>query len=525
MIKPSFSPGERRILRYVIFFVILTRLLLMFRSEERIYTRPFNEDSFYLFNCAEHFAHGEGFTCDGKQPTNGVQPLIVILYAPLFLIAGTSKILALRLAFIFVALFDSLSVIFLAWLVRTIRKKPTDENVPWKSPPVIAAILWATLYSIFVHTGNGLETGVYSVLLLYSLYCYARLWRMRSEGIAAGRRHWIWLGIILGFTVLARIDAIFLVAFIALFEWYKCKGQGFIHGAVLSLFAFLVSSPWWIYNYRLFGSIMPQSGISEALKHGVLAENIRRSAIVIGDILAVFFFLPNYDLPAWFHYAWLIGITGIVAFVVRKLKLHEYLRRSYATSSFIPYYFFCGSLAIYYVFFFSAPHFLPRYFHPLRIIWLVLFACAAPEILRSLSLFSQKKKKLAFMGILVFVIGAAAFSGSLYVYYFSINKVSDFYLAGKFALQHPTELMGMQQSGTAGFVASNVVNLDGKVNNAALQAQLQGDIGAYIESEKLDYLADWPEFTDSLLSSSARHGGRFHELDSIGRVKVFRREK
>ncbi|MFI5264795.1 MAG: hypothetical protein ACHQM6_09795, partial [Candidatus Kapaibacterium sp.] len=151
-----FSLPERRILRLVIFFVIVSRIALVFRPEERIYTRPYLEDSFYLFNCAEHFAHGEGFTCDGKQPTNGVQPLIVILYSPLFLIAVANKLLALKLGFILTALFDSLSVIFIARLIRLLQKKPEEDLPVWKSPPIIAAILWAVLYPVFVHTGSGL---------------------------------------------------------------------------------------------------------------------------------------------------------------------------------------------------------------------------------------------------------------------------------------------------------------------------------------------------------------------------------
>src|SRR5436305_13378634 len=111
------SLREKRILRYIILFVIVTRIALAFRPEERIYTRPYSEDSFYLFTCAEHIAQGDGFTCDGKQPTNGVQPLIVLFYVPLFLVAGANKLLALRLGFIFVALFDSLIIVFLVRLV------------------------------------------------------------------------------------------------------------------------------------------------------------------------------------------------------------------------------------------------------------------------------------------------------------------------------------------------------------------------------------------------------------------------
>ncbi len=497
----------------------------MFRSEERIYTRPYYEDSFYLFNCAEHFAHGEGFTCDGKQATNGVQPLIVVLYAPLFLLAGADKLLALKLGFILIALFDSLSVIFIARLVRTLQKKPTDEDSVWKSPPIIAAILWAALYPIFVHTTGGMETGIYSVMLIASLYYYAKLSRLRSDGKSISIMQWSLLGVVLGVTVLARIDAVFFVIIIACYELYKFRGKGFISGAIISLFAFIVSSPWWWYNYKIFGSIMPQSGVSESLRGGILSENLRRGAIVIGDILAVFFFLPNYELPTWFHFFWLLAIAAIVVWIIRKFTLRNYLREKYNLSPVLPILLFCGSLIVYYIFFFSAPHFLPRYFHPLRILWLVLFACVSPKIVEGIKDFYLRKKNLACGLIIIFAAGGLGFSASLYAYSFLINKTSEFYLTGKYALQYPNEKFGMEQSGTAGFIASNVLNLDGKVNFKALQAIQKNDIGAYIESKRFDYIADWREFSSKIVASAEKHGGKFQEVDSIGRVIIFKRVK
>ena len=104
-----------------------------------------------------------------------------------------------------------------------------------------------------------------------------------------------------------------------------------------------------------------------------------------------------------------------------------------------------------------------------------------------------------------------------------ITKTTDFYFAGKYALAHPLERIGMEQSGTSGFIASNIVNLDGKVNFKALQAIQKGDIGAYIESEKLDYIADWREFSSKIVASAEKHGGKFKEIDSIGRVVIFKR--
>jgi len=68
-------------------------------------------------------------------------------------------------------------------------------------------------------------------------------------------------------------------------------------------------------------------------------------------------------------------------------------------------------------------------------------------------------------------IAAISFSFGFYIYYFTIGHQSDFYLLGKWALLRSNEVIGMGQSGTAGFIAPNVMNLDGKVNFAALQAK------------------------------------------------------
>jgi len=208
------------------------------------------------------------------------------------------------------------------------------------------------LYPILVHTANGLETGLYSALLLASLYCYAKFLRRNSNGNAIGFSQWVLLGIVLGLTVLARIDAAFLVIIIVGHEVYRSKRKGLVNGTIFSVFAFVISSPWWYYNYHLFGSIMPQSGMAEALGAGVLAENLRRSAIVIGDILTVFFFLPNYELPGWFHFFWLIITFVIIFWIGKKFLIRAFISEKYNISFLLPLFYFCGALIVFYIFFF-----------------------------------------------------------------------------------------------------------------------------------------------------------------------------
>ena len=125
MTAKSFSSGERRALRILIVIVILSRLALAFRPDWRVCSRPYNDDSFYLFSVSDHIAHGDGLTVDGIHPTNGIQPLITFLYVPFFLIAG-SKLLALHFCFIIIALCDALSVFFIAKLVKLLARRNID---------------------------------------------------------------------------------------------------------------------------------------------------------------------------------------------------------------------------------------------------------------------------------------------------------------------------------------------------------------------------------------------------------------
>jgi hypothetical protein len=173
--------------------------------------------------------------------------------------------------------------------------------------------------------------------------------------------------------------------------------------------------------------------------------------------------------------------------------------------------------SIYYVFFFSAPHFIPRYFQPYRILALILAAIMLPIMIQYF-LSSKPKRMLMYSAIAV----AFLFSYVRYGYYFTITDYSDFYLTGKWAGKTPDIRVGMDQSGTAGFVAANVVNLDGKVNISALRARQKNDIGEYLAKERLEYIADWQEKVDEITTSAKRYGLVYAPFDSIGRVRIYK---
>ncbi|MBS1904077.1 MAG: hypothetical protein JSS75_10255 [Bacteroidetes bacterium] len=518
----GFRIEERRAIRILIVIAVISRLALAFRPEWRIFTRPYSEDSFYIFSVSEHLAHGDGITVDGVHPTNGIQPLIAFLYVPFFWIAGANKLLALRLCFIVVALCDGFSVLVLAKLLRRlVRGSPDEDRIVWLRPHIAAPALWALLYPILVHTAVGLETGVYSSLLIASTYCYATL---RKEGATPSLMQWIGFGTLLGLTVLARIDAVFIVIAFCLVELIHYGVAGIKSAAVFGATAFVVSLPWWAYNYFVFGHLMPQSGMSESIA-GLFAENLRRGAIVIGDILTVFLFLPNYKLPAWFHFVWMFALLALVVLLARKFGAVSFLRRTYDLRPLAPLAILSAVLIVYYVFFFSAPHFLPRYFQPFRILWLILFAASVPLLVQFVRRSLSVRRTLTRTLLWVAGLGAAGFGASLYGYSFFVPHPSEFYLAGQWAKAHPNALIGMEQSGTAGFIAPNVVNLDGKVDFGALKAKMRGDIGSYVIERKLEYVGDWREIIDPIVASANRDGALFIPSDTLGKIYYYKRQQ
>jgi hypothetical protein len=514
-----FSRKERRALVWIVLIILLMRISFIFGTEAQIYTQ-LTEDSFYLFSCAEHLAQGHGFTVDGKHPTNGVQPLIVAVYAPLFTIADFDKELVLRMSFGLAALFDALSAILLALLVRSVMRTASYvyTNSVWRSPHIVAAALWGLLYPVYRNTVVGLETGLYSLCLIGSLYMYAEIHRLRRSGELPPMKRWVALGFVLGITVLARIDAVMLVAAICIVEVYRFREKGIGHAFVLGLIAVIVSSPWWLYNYFMFGNFMPQSGMAESIADE-LQRNCWVAATVIADSASVFFFLPQaLEIARIISAAWIIIVFVGLWLINRRTGFIQMLRSRVHFFPIAPLILLSVGFIVFYVFFFSAPHFITRYFQPIRLLGVLLGAVALPYIYEQVK--ERRSGKLLFYS---FLLMAWVFSFARLGYLFIREPENDFYLAGRWARTVPEAKIGMDQSGTAGFISPNVVNLDGKVNFEALQAKVAGGIGVYVAKEKFDYIADWKEFADVITTSAKKYGLTYSPVDSIGRIHIYKR--
>jgi hypothetical protein len=516
----------RRLLALFAVIIFLANILLAFRPPERIVVRPYLEDSFYLFNAAHHLANGFGLSVDGRHLTNGVQPLIVFLYVPFFWIAGADKWLAVRLTFILFAVLNVVSMYLMAAIVRCIAREDSPRRTVLRAS-VVAAGLWACLFHLIQHNSNGLETGLYACLILLSIWYAAsrKLFERRDESLTKYAGY----GAILGVCILARIDASLIVlAAMGVTCWSASqqKRRGVLSACVIGASAALVSSPWWLYNYFQFGSLMPISGQSESLA-GLLKVNLATGPQILGDILSVFFYTPFNSYPWWVSIGWFILTALIVLLIARRTRALPKILALYQLEALGPLFLAGVLMFCYYVFFFSAPHFLTRYLHPLRILWLILISLAAPQLVIQLRTFlieaSRLKRSFVFGVLLLFGLAAALFNITRYTKSFTLTDFGPEYGTALWADRHRDGAVGMTASGITGFDAANVVNLDGKVNVDALRARQKHRLTEYIVASGMKYVADQPEFDSTIQAQALGLGAHFVVIDSVGTNQILMR--
>jgi hypothetical protein len=206
------------------------------------------DDASYFLTTARNIAAGRGMTFDGIHPSNGFQPLWLLLLVPLFLVHGSPETM-LRLV---VLLQGALLVIAFLLLYRAHARQFSPRTA------MLSAILFVFL--VAMACVNGMESALL-VLLLVALYSYGlRIWRSRVTAAQA-----LWFGAILGLCLLARLDMIFIpIAPLGCSLRYVLDRRTRptvmmpIVMAALSCGAVLI--PYLLFNYIQFGSIMPISG-------------------------------------------------------------------------------------------------------------------------------------------------------------------------------------------------------------------------------------------------------------------------
>ena len=444
------------------------------------------EDGYLMLTVARNLAIGQGLSVsDGTIPTNGVQPLATVLYAVPYALTGGDKIVSLyflHLIWTAIAVAGALAVRALA--ARVLNRMGLAPVWSW-----FTAALWFSGPLLTQHTMNGLETGLYTLLIL--LACL-QFMRVVERGASVSVWDLMLMAAVLGLVFLGRNDGIFLVmsflgawilhALFTLRLGVNVLVRRLVAPAVL--FTVLVA-PWLIHNQILFGSIVPISGTAQSMTAGLGANAGLLPAVLFEQMF------PMLPLPGRIETMLPVMLTTGLAVVV---VMATFIRRAWRAGGAVwlmvmAYLIHALAISVYYGFFFGAPHFLPRYTAPL-----------APLLIMALVTFvwdlaQRAGRQRAEMPMAVVAIGGILLSLALLgrLLLPGTNVQGHFQVVDWVDRHVPTDTwVGAVQTGTLGYWHDRTINLDGKVNPEALEARReQGHVLDYVVASEISILADW----------------------------------
>ena len=466
-------------------------LAVPLRPDGALIQPPFTEDGYYSLQIAREIAAGNGPRLEGSGLTNGFQPLVTFLQAGAFRATGGAELPALRL----IAGFGWLTYVGAALLLgRIAAAAASGDPGERERRGLIATVLALAALPIWLSHFNGLETGLLLVLL-------ALLWRLWQRGVPRSRAGLALCGALLGLTVLTRIDAVFLTVALAGVElaagWREGSRRALARVALLAGIAFLVSSPWWVFNVIAFGSPMPISGTAQQLW---AADPYRWLWMLwsLGQTLVPWLSATQVidQQISWLPTAGagalaLLGLAGARRF--RPLASGSN-RFAFALGLAM------AALVLWYGFSSLAFWFYARYLVPLSLIGIVAAALAIARLpLRRAPLLALALPLLATPTL---AANAVAWRGSL-DYFGTIMFWEQVELVRAHVPE--AEWVAAGQSGTLGFFRPHVLNMDGKVNPEA-QAHA-GRATAYLQDKGVRWFADWQWYVERALGPDPEQQG------------------
>ncbi len=462
---------------------LLSRVLPLLGGERRLFGQFPSEDAYLMLTVARNLALGLGpTTADGTIATNGIQPLATLLWAGVFALTDGDRASGIRVVLVLEILLSTLFPLLLFLLGRRVL-----EGRPWAvGAPLLAAAVWYASPLAMRISMNCQETGLYAVAVLAVVWTALDLEERPSWLRVAV------LGLLLGVTFWIRNDAVFLVAAVGVLHLvrglsrpaprpWRPVGELAVMGAV----ALAVALPWLVYNQVFFGSIVPISGQAQSV--GVeVGSNLRvLPAMLAGYLLTVVWIPATVEMrPATSLLGAPFVLAGLLALgwaVPRSTRRERDLLILVGV--------FAAGLLVYYGAFFGVPFFLKRYLFPVFafvVLAVCVGLCALGRRLRAGR--AGAAPALLAAAALVVWIGASHralhLMGARHGHWPMVEWVKE--------NVPESEWVGALQSGTLGFFHDRTLNLDGKVNPAALRAQREGRLGRYVLGTEVRWLVDWP---------------------------------
>lgn len=473
-----------------IFILAIITLSIIFRDDFLITGRPLTEDGYYSFTVARNIALGNGFTVGQGIKTNGFQPLSTIVLSIPYLLAGGDKIVTLRIILFIEWIIYVLTAIVIGKIGKNfIQRVKINEELNYNISLLISYI-YLSCVSIFLLHFNGLETGL---LLLF----YSSLWYLYQKNFTKDYKNLIIYSALLGFLVLIRIDTVFFVILFSLSQFFNTLSQikiRFLRFFIVSVTSFIVTLPWWLYNYIYFGSIIPTSGIAQqSLSFNFV--RIREALIALSQNLMPLVYLGTVTLEGWVSN--IVRIFLIILFGLLTIKIWNKTKKQIIKDECCKRNIIFGSiimlsmliLIFYYTFSFYATWFYFRYFAPIILLSILLIGIVISYLISKIPKLNVLMVLLILpLTVSIYLIWKGYYPNEYYIHQLALVK--DF-------VQN-NEYVGAFQSGTLGYFYDNTINLDGKTNVEAIK--YGNNLLEYLNKKDIGWLCDWKWKLEKLIS-------------------------
>jgi hypothetical protein len=443
---------------------------------------PLLDDSYIFFKISKDLAGWFSGILPSLHLTSGFQPLIALLYTPIFQLFWNNKELPIHCALSLNALLGFFAHIFLYCLLRRIVSR---------SIAAFLVSIWIWSPYVMNQTINGMETTLALLLLLITLNYY---WQINNRP-QSKTRSWIFLGILLGIGFWTRVDLGLLGLAIVIDQaWQSLRaGSPLIsvrnrHMIFCALTALLVASPWILFTAITTGDIIPMSGKGV---HQITSITFNyRDTSHPGFPYMMFvrfikeFFLYQPFAALFQHISWQCFIS-----VLYLIGLLGALRDRYVRTELRAIWFFQVIILTAYLVFIGGFWHLNRYLYPVYTLMLFIHAVSLRYMESKI-----RVRRWIFPLLLFFVFIPYAYSYTLQYYaYLAKPQPSRYFSAVQFVRARiPAQVtIGTFQSGALSYWLDNpVTNLDGVINREAYMHVKEKTLGTYLGEQDIEYLVE-----------------------------------
>jgi len=213
------------------------------------------DDVYFYLQIARNVVDGKGSTFNGLVPTNGYHPLwMAVTVVEAWITGSNSQLLIVAHHLVSGAGTLAAGCLFVRLLLLL-------GYLPIASS--LGGLLTVT-YGLFNHSGSEFHISLPLLIACTIVSEHA------SRGGLKARRRWFGFGVLLGVTLLARLDNVFvlvaLIAFSCRGKWLAARWRASVDVAVLAGGVLLVLGPYLISNWLKFHHVAP---ISAAVKSGL----------------------------------------------------------------------------------------------------------------------------------------------------------------------------------------------------------------------------------------------------------------